>query len=220
MRVQLKTYIVSSLSYLSSNFLFLTQHECSGYKHCFLQEISPGWGTANIYTPLNTQNRLFILPFVQGHTPTLWYESDVSHEFTFPRTLFWSYPWFCSLHDLVWGPNYWMQVRLYTAQNVFQNLKLAKQEFIEASAYVDKGTKIFLPKILSFFAKDTSLSMHKLLEVVTGCVSEAQHKEMERCMKGRPHKCIHWLPQSSTFRYVIHGELANARIDVWWLTPD
>ncbi|XP_034674770.1 uncharacterized protein LOC117905974 isoform X1 [Vitis riparia] len=105
-------------------------------------------------------------------------------------------------------------VRLYTAQNVFQNLKLAKQEFIEASAYVDKGTKIFLPKILSYFAKDTSLSMHKLLEVVTGCVSEAQHKEMERCMKGRPHKCIHWLPQSSTFRYVIHGELANARIDV------
>ena len=112
-----------------------------------------------------------------------------------------------------------MQVRLYTAKNVFQNLKLAKQEFILASVYVhNKGTKVFLPKILSYFAKDMSLSMHNLLEMVTGYLSQAQrNKEIERCMKltERPHKCVHWLPLSSTFRYVIHGDLANAsNVDV------
>lgn len=116
------------------------------------------------------------------------------------------------IHD---RSGYLIQVRLYTAKNVFQNLKVAKQEFIQASLYLHKGTKIFLPKILSYFAKDMSLSMQRLLEMVTGCLSGAQRKEIDRCIKARPHNhCVHWLPLTSTFRYIVHGELANATTDV------
>uniref|UniRef100_A0A5B6ZJR4 DUF547 domain-containing protein n=1 Tax=Davidia involucrata TaxID=16924 RepID=A0A5B6ZJR4_DAVIN len=105
-------------------------------------------------------------------------------------------------------------VQVYTAKNVFQDLKLAKQEFIQASVYISKETKIFLPKILGYFAKDMSLSVPELLEVVNGCLSDVQQKAIRRCVKGRPDKYIHWMPQSSTFRYVIHRELAEGRISV------
>lgn len=99
-----------------------------------------------------------------------------------------------------------MQVRLYTAKNVFQNLQLAKQEFIQGSVYVEEATKICLPKVLSYFAKDMSLNMQELLEVVTGCLTQSERKEMETCIKASPGlKCIHWLPHTSTFGYVIHA---------------
>uniref|UniRef100_A0A5B6ZHU2 Uncharacterized protein n=1 Tax=Davidia involucrata TaxID=16924 RepID=A0A5B6ZHU2_DAVIN len=100
------------------------------------------------------------------------------------------------------------------AENVFRDLKLAKEEFIQASVYIHKEAKIFLPKILFYFAKDMSLSVHELLEVINGCLSEVQQKSIRRCVKGRPDKYIHWLQQSSTFRYVIHRELAEGRISV------
>ncbi|XP_059635344.1 uncharacterized protein LOC132277508 [Cornus florida] len=95
-------------------------------------------------------------------------------------------------------------VRAYKAKNIFQDLKLAKEEFIQASVYIHKEMKIFLPKIIYYFAKDMSLSVPALLEVVNGCLSEVQQAAVKRFVKGRPNKYIHWLPQSSTFRYVIH----------------
>lgn len=109
---------------------------------------------------------------------------------------------------------YWTQVRVYTADSVFQDLKLAKEEFIRASVYIHKETKICLPKILDYFAKDMSLTMAGLLEIVNACVSEVQQKAIIRCMKGRPERYINWLTQSSAFRYVINREVAEGRLSV------
>ncbi|KAA8528850.1 hypothetical protein F0562_036205 [Nyssa sinensis] len=103
-------------------------------------------------------------------------------------------------------------VRVYTGNNVLQELKLAKEEFIQASVYIHKETKIFLPKILSYLAKDMSLSVLELLEMVDGCLSEVQRKAVRRCVKGRADKFIRWLPQCSTFRYVIHRELGEFKL--------
>ncbi|KDO85300.1 hypothetical protein CISIN_1g009032mg [Citrus sinensis] len=102
-------------------------------------------------------------------------------------------------------------VRVYTAKNVFRDLKLAKEEFIQASVYIHKESKIFLPKIIYYFAKDMSLDIQGLLELITGCVAEAQQKAMRKCIKGKHDKFINWLPQSSKFRYVIHGDIAEGR---------
>ncbi|XP_038715135.1 uncharacterized protein LOC120008852 [Tripterygium wilfordii] len=44
------------------------------------------------------------------------------------------------------------QVRVYRAKNIFQDLKLAKEEYIEANMYVHKEKKILLPRILYYFA--------------------------------------------------------------------
>lgn len=56
-----------------------------------------------------------------------------------------------------------------------------------------------------------SLDIQGLLELITGCVAEAQQKAMRKCIKGKHDKFINWLPQSSKFRYVIHGDIAEGR---------
>ncbi|XP_050268055.1 uncharacterized protein LOC126712670 [Quercus robur] len=105
-------------------------------------------------------------------------------------------------------------VRAYTAKNIFQDLRLAKEEFIQTSVHINKETKVYLPKILYYYSKDMSLSMHGLLEVIHENLSEVQQKAIKKCIKGRVDKCIHWLPPSLTFRYVIHAELAKGRTTV------
>ncbi|KAK2988161.1 hypothetical protein RJ640_020643, partial [Escallonia rubra] len=102
-------------------------------------------------------------------------------------------------------------VRVYTAKDVFQELKLAKEEFVQANVYIHKEMKIYLPKILDDYAKDMSLTMPGLLEMVDMCLSDVQQKAMRRCVKGRADKYICWLPESSTFRYVIHRDAADGR---------
>ncbi|XP_058220455.1 uncharacterized protein LOC131330761 isoform X2 [Rhododendron vialii] len=103
-------------------------------------------------------------------------------------------------------------VRVYKAKSVFQDLKLAKEEFVQASIYIHKETKILLPKILDYFAKDMSLDVPGLLKVVNDCLSEVQQKAIIKCIKGRVDKYVLWLPQRSTFRYLIHRELVEGII--------
>lgn len=103
-----------------------------------------------------------------------------------------------------------MQVRAYSAKNIFEDLKVAKEEFIEASVYIHKETKVLVPRVLELFAKDMSLSMQELLEVILLSLSDVEKRGLiRRCIKGKPDKCVHWLPHSSTFRYVIHSDLAK-----------
>ncbi|KAJ9553778.1 hypothetical protein OSB04_017823 [Centaurea solstitialis] len=97
-------------------------------------------------------------------------------------------------------------VRIYNAKNVFQDLRLAKEEFIQATVYVNKETRIYLPRILYYFAKDMALTITGLLEIVIACLSERQQKAVKTNMKGKPEKYVYWLSQSSIFRYVIHQE--------------
>lgn len=95
---------------------------------------------------------------------------------------------------------------------MFQDLKLAKEEFVQASIYIHKETKILLPKILDYFAKDMSLDVPGLLKVVNDCLSEVQQKAIIKCINGRVDKYVNWLPQMSTFRYLIHRELVEGII--------
>ncbi|XP_031270184.1 uncharacterized protein LOC116128586 isoform X2 [Pistacia vera] len=102
-------------------------------------------------------------------------------------------------------------VRVYTAKSIFHDLKLAFEDFIQSSLCIHKESKIYLPKIVYYFAKDMSLDVSGVLELITDCVSEVQQNAIRKCIKGRYEKCINWLPQSSTFRYLIHRELAEGR---------
>ncbi|CAI9777113.1 unnamed protein product [Fraxinus pennsylvanica] len=102
-------------------------------------------------------------------------------------------------------------VRVYTANNVFHDLKIAKEEFIKATVYIHKETKIYLPKILCYYAKGMSISIAALLEMVSDCLSGVQQKAIRICAKTRPEKYVYWLEQSSAFRYLIHNEIAEGR---------
>ncbi|KAI3816903.1 hypothetical protein L1987_10688 [Smallanthus sonchifolius] len=105
-------------------------------------------------------------------------------------------------------------VRIYNAKNIFQDLRLAKQEFIQSTVYVNKETRIYLPKILYYFAKDMALSMSSLLETVNSCLSESQQKVNKTSFKDKPEKSVYWLSQSCIFRYVIHRDTVERRLSV------
>lgn len=108
-----------------------------------------------------------------------------------------------------------MQIRVYTAKNVFQDLKAAKEEFIRGTVCINKDTRIYLPKIIYYFAKDMSLSMDGLLETVMGSLPETQRKLVRSCMKSStPDKFIYWLPQSWTFRYLIQKQVIQGRLSI------
>ncbi|XP_043712406.1 uncharacterized protein LOC122661145 isoform X2 [Telopea speciosissima] len=101
-------------------------------------------------------------------------------------------------------------VRVYKASSVFQDLKLAKEEYIQSSTYIDNNTKIILPKLLYYYAKDAALDLPGLLEIVHSCVSKTQQKALQGFIKGRRlDKHIQWSPQNSAIRYIIHKELAQ-----------
>lgn len=102
-------------------------------------------------------------------------------------------------------------VRVYTAKHIFHDLKVAKEEFIQSTVYIHKQTKIYLPKILRYYAKDISLDMAELLEVVCGCLPVTQQKAIRKFVKGRPEKYVYWLEQSSSFRYLIEKEVSEIR---------
>lgn len=97
---------------------------------------------------------------------------------------------------------------------MFQDLRIAKEEFIQSTVYVNKETKIYLPKILYYFAKDMALSMASLLEIVNACLLEKQEKGVKMSVKGKPEKYVYWLSQSCIFRYVIHQGTVEGRLSV------
>ncbi|KAJ0987141.1 hypothetical protein J5N97_005497 [Dioscorea zingiberensis] len=106
-------------------------------------------------------------------------------------------------------------VRVYTAKNVLQELELAKDEFIQANMSIKKESKIILPKILYYYAKDASLELSELLKMIINCVPLSQQKIIQRCLKGRIEKCIEWSPHKSTFRYLLHRDLDKQKASLY-----
>lgn len=56
-------------------------------------------------------------------------------------------------------------MRLYTAKKLYHQLEQARAEFIQANVMVRRQT-IFLPKVLHFYAKDASLELPDLVDIV------------------------------------------------------
>eukprot|EP01018_Ginkgo_biloba_P032072 Gb_16429 [translate_table: standard] len=104
-------------------------------------------------------------------------------------------------------------VRAYTAKNIYQELEVAKEEYIRASIGIRKGNKVLLPKVLEGFARDTSLSSSKLLDMICQCLPEPQRNDIRRCSQTKAHKSIEWVPYNFSFRYIFSRALAK------WLPP-
>ncbi|KAI3517921.1 hypothetical protein L1887_06163 [Cichorium endivia] len=102
-------------------------------------------------------------------------------------------------------------VRVYKAKNIFGDLRVAKQEFIRSNVHIHKEySKVSVPKILYYFAKDMALTVPGLLETVNACLPESQRRVIERNVKGKADKYVCWLSQSSIFGYVIHRDAVEA----------
>ncbi|KAK8963038.1 hypothetical protein KSP40_PGU010223 [Platanthera guangdongensis] len=99
--------------------------------------------------------------------------------------------------------------RVYRPKHILRELENARTEFIRANVKARSKTKIFLPKILSYYMKDCSLEASKLLKMVNECMLEAGQGSAGKRVEKRTHDCIVWLRFDSTFRYIICRDLAG-----------
>ncbi|MCO5583392.1 hypothetical protein L7F22_037303 [Adiantum nelumboides] len=105
-------------------------------------------------------------------------------------------------------------VRIYTAKNVYQELDLAKKEFLHANLTIQKNNKLLAPKVLESFAKESSMGSVSLLEWICQNLSEKQRRDVRACMSMRPYnRCIEYAPYNFTFRYLFVRDLAR------WFPP-
>jgi len=101
------------------------------------------------------------------------------------------------------------QVRLYTAKKIHQQLEAARTEFIQGSVVVRKQAML-LPKVLHYYARDAALELRHLVELVCESMSDAQQKQLQQHgIRRRVDKCVEWMPYKSSFRYVVHRDLAD-----------
>ncbi|CAH1435216.1 unnamed protein product [Lactuca virosa] len=106
-------------------------------------------------------------------------------------------------------------VRVYKAKNIFGDLRVAKEEFIRSNVHMHKEySKVSVPKILYYFAKDMALTVPGLLEMVNDCLPESQRRVIEKNVKGKTDKYACWLSQSSIFGYWIHRDAIEGRVFV------
>ncbi|KAG2314492.1 hypothetical protein Bca52824_017614 [Brassica carinata] len=74
-------------------------------------------------------------------------------------------------------------VRVYTAEGILQELRQARDSFIQTSIRFEKETWILLPEIIYNYANDTSLDMAELFNTISGCLTETQRTKMRRAVK-------------------------------------
>ncbi|KAG1362157.1 hypothetical protein COCNU_10G003760 [Cocos nucifera] len=109
-------------------------------------------------------------------------------------------------------------LRVYTAKNVTDELEKAKKEFLQANVVVKKSRKIFLPKILDRYAKETCISSDDLLIWVSQNIDKKLQEPIQKCIdsknKRKASQVIEWLPYSSRFHYVFGKDLTEKP---WWV---
>ncbi|KAL6844753.1 hypothetical protein ACP4OV_025412 [Aristida adscensionis] len=99
-------------------------------------------------------------------------------------------------------------VRLYTAKKIHPQLEVARTEFIQANVMIRKQA-LLLPKVLHYYAKDAALELRHLVELVCESMSETQQQQVQHCLRRRADKCVEWMAYRSSFRYVVHRDLAE-----------
>lgn len=80
---------------------------------------------------------------------------------------------------------------------------------MRSKVLIRKETRIILPKILQYHARDAAMDLSATLKMVHDCMPETQQKAIQMCLKGRPERCVEWSSYKSDFRYIINEELAK-----------
>jgi len=103
-------------------------------------------------------------------------------------------------------------VRVYTADCVFRDLRKSKEEFIRNNVRIHNETKILLPKIVHYYAKDMSLEPSALMETTVKCLPDSTKRTAQKLLKKKSRN-IEYSPENSSFRYVIIQEPTTRRHD-------
>ncbi|CAL0304217.1 unnamed protein product [Lupinus luteus] len=99
-------------------------------------------------------------------------------------------------------------VRLYTSKRVFEELELAKEQYIKSTITITKEHKLVLPKIVDSFAKKSGLEAPGLMEIIKPYLADSQRKSIQDFQSKTRWKGIELDPHNFTFHYLISKELA------------
>lgn len=102
-----------------------------------------------------------------------------------------------------------MQLRVYTPEEVVNELERAKLEYLEASVGVTNKRKIVVPKLLQWHMRDFADDMESLLEWIYSQLprSGSLKRLMMECLNGDLKtpltKMVETQPYISEFRYMV-----------------
>ncbi|XP_030525160.1 uncharacterized protein LOC115737257 [Rhodamnia argentea] len=97
-------------------------------------------------------------------------------------------------------------VRVFRSDKVFQELKVAKEEYLQSNFRLCKK-RILLPKLVDTYAKSSGLSAADLLMILKHCLPDFCVSSFRQFHK-RSWKSFEWTPQNSDFQYLFSSELA------------
>ncbi|KAK3023002.1 hypothetical protein RJ639_044996 [Escallonia herrerae] len=97
-------------------------------------------------------------------------------------------------------------VRMYTAKRVFQELEMAKEEYMQSTFRLHKEHKILLPKIVDSYARESDFCPAGLVEMIEHLFPAYIRKSFQQ---GKLGKKIDWIPHNFNFRYLFARELVK-----------
>ncbi|XP_009771815.1 uncharacterized protein [Nicotiana sylvestris] len=100
-------------------------------------------------------------------------------------------------------------LRLYTSKRVFEELEVAKDEYIQGNIRVHKEQKLVLPKNVESYIKEVNLCPSGLFETIEQALPSYLRKKIQQPEQRKLWKKIDWIPQNFTFRYLISSELVE-----------
>ncbi|CAM8976081.1 unnamed protein product [Rhodiola kirilowii] len=104
---------------------------------------------------------------------------------------------------------FFLQVRVYTAGRVYQELEAAKDEYIQLGLKVHKEHKILLPKKVELFAKDCDLNTAAFVELLEPFLPSSVRRTIKQNQRVNLWKSIRWIPHNFAFRYLFSNELVG-----------
>ncbi|EOX97229.1 Uncharacterized protein TCM_006317 isoform 3 [Theobroma cacao] len=99
-------------------------------------------------------------------------------------------------------------VRIYTPKKVFQELEVAKEEYIQSNLSVNKEQKILLPKVMEYFARDSDVCSAGLLQMVEQFMPDSLRKNLQQSCNRKNGKSIEWISHNFAFRYLFSKEIS------------
>lgn len=100
-------------------------------------------------------------------------------------------------------------VRIYTPKSIFQELEVAKEEYIHTNFKIQKGQKMFLPKLVDIYAKDSGLCHTGVMDMIEHSVPDCYQESFKLIRKGKSTKKIEWVAHDFGFRYLLSPDLAK-----------
>ncbi|OIT07176.1 PREDICTED: uncharacterized protein LOC109239908 [Nicotiana attenuata] len=100
-------------------------------------------------------------------------------------------------------------LRLYTSKRVFDELEVAKDEYIQANIRVHKEQKLVLPKNVESYIKEINLGPSGFFEMMEQALPSYLRKKIQQPEQRKLWKKIDWIPHNYTFRYLISSELVE-----------